>query len=52
MIELAKVKTVVEVASTSDLVPTLELLMPTVKAGKLDAQMDAASVKLREGFGV
>jgi hypothetical protein len=44
LVELAKVKTVVEVASTSDLVPTLELLMPTVKAGKLDAQMDVFSL--------
>jgi len=51
LIELAKGKTAVEVASTADLVPTLELIKQAVEAGELDAQMDAASVKLREGFG-
>jgi hypothetical protein len=44
LIEQAKVKTVVEVASTSELVPTLELLMQTAKAGKLDALMDVSSL--------
>ena len=48
---MAKVKTVVEVASTEQLVPTLELIKQAVEAGELDAQMDAASVKLRDGFG-
>ena len=32
------------------MVPTLELLKGAVLAGELDAQIDAASDKLREGF--
>ncbi len=51
LIEFAKGKTAVEIASTEQLVPTLELIKQAVEAGELDAQMDAASVKLREGFG-
>jgi hypothetical protein len=51
LIEFAKGKFAVEIASTEQLVPTLELIKQAVEAGELDAQMDAASVKLREGFG-
>jgi hypothetical protein len=51
LIEFAKGKTAVEIASTEQLVPTLELIKQAVEAEELDAQMDAASVKLREGFG-
>ena len=51
LIELAKGKTAVEVASKADLVPTLELIKQAVEAGELDAQIEAASIKLREGFG-
>jgi hypothetical protein len=51
LIEFAKGKTAVEVATKADLVPTLELIKQAVESGELDAQMDAASVKLREGFG-
>lgn len=51
LIELAKGKTAVEVASTADLVPTLELIKQAVEAGELDAQIAAASEKLRDGFG-
>lgn len=50
LIELAKGKTAVEVASTADLVPTLELIKQAVEAGELDAQISAAADKLREGF--
>jgi hypothetical protein len=50
LIEFAKGKTAVEIASAEQLVPTLELIKQAVEAGELDAQMDAASVKLREGF--
>jgi hypothetical protein len=39
------------VASTADLVPTLELINQAVEAGELDAQITAASEKLRNGFG-
>jgi hypothetical protein len=51
LIEFAKGKFAVEIASTEQLVPTLELIKQAVEAGELDAQMDVASVKLREGFG-
>jgi len=51
LIELAKGKTAVEVASNDQLVPTLELLKQAVEAGELDAQIAAASEKLRDGFG-
>lgn len=51
LIELAKGKSAVEVASTADLVPTLELIKQAVEAGELDAQIAVASEKLRDGFG-
>lgn len=51
LIELAKGKTAVEVASAADLVPTLELIKQAVEAGELDVQIAAASEKLRDGFG-
>lgn len=51
VIELAKGKTAVEVASAADLVPTLELIKKAVEAGELDTQIAAASEKLRDGFG-
>ncbi len=50
VLELAKGKWAVEVAGEKDLVPVLELLKGAVLAGELDAQIDAASDKLREGF--
>jgi hypothetical protein len=51
VLELAKGKWAVEVGSDKDLVPTLELLKGAVLSGELDAQIEAASNKLREGFG-
>ena len=51
MLELAKGKWAVELGAEKDLVPVLETLKGAVLAGDLDAQIDAASVKLREGFG-
>ena len=51
VLELAKGKWAVELAGEKDLVPVLETLKGAVLAGDLDAQIDAASVKLREGFG-
>ena len=51
VLELAKGKWAVEVGSDKDLVPVLETLKGAVLAGELDTQIDAASDKLREGFG-
>ena len=51
MLELAKGKFAIEVASEKDLVPTFEALKTIVTSGELDLQIEAASVKLREGFG-
>jgi len=51
VLELAKGKWAVEVGSEKDLVPTLELLKSAVLDGELDAQIEAAANKLREGFG-
>jgi hypothetical protein len=51
VLELAKGKWAVELAGEKDLVPTLELLKGAVLAGELDAQIEVASDKLRDGFG-
>jgi hypothetical protein len=51
VIELAKGKNAIEVASVAELVPTLELIKQAVEAGELDAQIETASEKLRSGFG-
>jgi hypothetical protein len=50
LLELAKGKWAVEVGSDKELVPVLQVLKDAVLAGELDAQIDAASLKLREGF--
>ena len=51
VLELAKGKVAVEVGSEKDLVPTLELIKRAVEAGELDAQIEVAALKLRDGFG-
>ena len=51
LLELAKGKSAIEMATAADLVPTLELIKRAVEAGELDAQIDAAALKLRDGFG-
>ena len=51
VIELSKGKTAIEIASPTALVETLETVKAAVLAGELDQQIEAASVKLREGFG-
>ena len=51
MLELAKGKFAIEVASEKELVPTLESLKAIATSGELDLQIEAASIKLREGFG-
>jgi hypothetical protein len=49
-VELAKGKSTIEVAAPADLIPTLELIKKAVEAGELDVQIEAASIKLRDGF--
>jgi hypothetical protein len=51
LLELAKGKFAVEVASDKELVPTLELIKAAVLNGELDTAIDTASTKLRAGFG-
>jgi hypothetical protein len=50
LLEIAKGKYAVEVASERDLAATLDLIKAAVLAGKLDAAIDAASSKVRAGF--
>lgn len=51
LLELAKGKFAVEIASGKELVPTLELIKAAVLNGELDTAIDTASTKLRAGFG-
>ena len=51
LLELAKGKFAVEIASDKELVPTLDLIKAAVLNGELDAAIDTASTKLRAGFG-
>ena len=37
-------------ANATELVPTLELVKRAVEAGELDAQIETAALKLRDGF--
>jgi len=48
-VEFSKGKAM-EIGTVAELVPILELLKRAVEAGELDAQIEAARVKLREGF--
>jgi hypothetical protein len=50
VIELAKGKTAVEVATLDELVTALATVKAAVEAGELDSQIQAASSQLREGF--
>lgn len=50
IVEISKGKAAVEISSTNELVATLETLKKAVEAGELDVQIEAASLKLREGF--
>jgi hypothetical protein len=50
MLELAKGKFAIEVASEKDLVSTLEALKTIALSGELDAAIETASIKLRDGF--
>lgn len=49
-LEIAKGKPAIEVARVGDLVNVLNVIIAAVQAGELDAQMEAASAKLRDGF--
>ena len=49
-VEFSKGKSSVEIATVADLIPTLELIKQAVEARELDAQIEAAAIKLREGF--
>jgi hypothetical protein len=49
-LELGKGKTAIEVATSKDLVIALDAVITAVKNGELDAQIEAASTKLRDGF--
>jgi hypothetical protein len=51
VIELAKGKSSIEIVNMDQLVPTLELIKRAVEEGELDAQIEVAANKLREGFG-
>jgi hypothetical protein len=50
ILELAKGKYAVEVATKNDLVPTLQIIKTAVEAGELDVAIENASLKLRESF--
>ena len=50
VLELAKGKFSIELASEKDLVTTLELIKAAVLQGELDTAITAASTKLRAGF--
>jgi len=49
-IELAKGKNAIEVGSAINLVSVLDTVIDAVKSGELDAAIEAASTKLRDGF--
>lgn len=50
VLELAKGKYAIEVASIAELVPTLEIVRSAVQNGELDDAIDYAANKLRSGF--
>ena len=49
-IELQKGKTAIDVGTAENLVTVLDTVINAVRNGELDAQIEAASVKLRDGF--
>lgn len=50
VLELSKGKGAVEIAGPAELIKTLETIKSAVDAGELDAQIEAASTALRDGF--
>lgn len=51
ILELAKGKPSIEVASGNELIKALELVKQAVEIGELDTQIELASGMLRKGFG-
>ena len=51
LLELARGKFAVEIADETALVTTLDVIRGAVLNGELDAAIEAASAKLRAGFG-
>lgn len=51
VIELARGKTAIEVTNPASLIEALDAVKVAVQAGELDVQLEAVSMKLREGFG-
>ncbi len=51
VIEFAKGKSAVEVASADELIKALEIVKAAVEAGELDTQIEQASGAVRAGFG-
>lgn len=49
-IELQKGKTAIDVGEQSNLCAVLDTVIAAVRNGELDAQIESASVKLRDGF--
>lgn len=50
VIELARGKTAIEVTNPASLIEALDAVKVAVQAGELDVQLEAVSMKLREGF--
>ena len=50
VIELAKGKNSIEIASGTELLSVLETVKKSVESGELDTQIDAASAAVRERF--
>ena len=51
VLELTKGKTAIEITSPTALIEALETVKAALDAGELDAQLEVASAKLRDGFG-
>ena len=49
-LELAKGRTAIELTNPAELITTLDTVIQAVNNAELDAQIDAASTKLRDGF--
>ena len=50
VLELAKGKYAIEIASANELVPTLQIIKSAAENGELDSAIDYAANKLRSGF--
>lgn len=50
VLELAKGKYAVEINTSAELVPTLQVIKSAVESGELDSAIDYAANKLRSGF--